>query len=102
MTTWPTGTYSLLKPVSGCPAGFKEGSITIHGVRTGFLESFVQFGESTPPITAGVLPDGTYDPYTRFRFCCRSDGYSDVPIRLPNTDPFVLFKYQGECQQVEG
>ena len=25
--TWPLGSYTLLKPTSGCPSGFSEGSV---------------------------------------------------------------------------
>ena len=52
--------------------------------------------------SSGTLPSGTYDRNTQIEFCCKKDGYSHLPIKLPNQDPFYLLRYGDSCQQVEG
>ena len=48
----------------------------------------------------GVLPDGTYDRNTKILYCCRNDGSTNKPLRLPNTSPFYLLKMGMTCQEV--
>ena len=48
----------------------------------------------------GVLPDGVFDKNTKIFFCCRSDGRSNTPIKMPDDTPFVLYRYRGQCQTV--
>lgn len=49
---------------------------------------------------AGVLPDGTYGKNTKVEYCCRKDGASERPIRLPSSAPFYLYKLGDVCQEV--
>ncbi|XP_046556763.1 uncharacterized protein LOC124265986 [Haliotis rubra] len=89
---WGPGRYCILKK-GDCPTGFESGYI-----------KFDNLAETTTT-TSGSVPDGVYDADTQFDFCCRDDGYPIVPLKLPNTKPFILFRHNGEsdaCQEVDG
>ncbi|XP_050388454.1 uncharacterized protein LOC126807724 [Patella vulgata] len=85
---WEPGVYCILRKGGKCPAGFTE--------------SFIQYGETTAPETTGAVPDGVFEQQTRLFFCCRSDGFQDLAVRLPNTVPFALVSHSGTCQIIEG
>ena len=90
---WPAGQYCIFRKGGKCPDGF--------------LENFVQFddeekyGEKNSK--QGSLPDGTYDSNTRYEVCCRDDGFTDVPIELPSSEPFALLRMYSAhlCQEVK-
>ncbi|ESO84537.1 hypothetical protein LOTGIDRAFT_236211 [Lottia gigantea] len=81
-TTWPKGTYSILKPASSCPDGFKEGKVTIHGTRTGRSRLF-------------HLGAGYWGTNIDMDICTRDeDNGSDV-----NWEPgdYCIFRKGGTC-----
>ena len=94
---WPEGKYCIARKSQFCPGPpdyFKEGSISWNDYKTIFRGSKNDIW--------GNLPDGTYDKNTEIFYCCRSDGRPNDPIILPLADPFVLYRYGGLCQQVQG
>ncbi|XP_048244770.1 uncharacterized protein LOC124121271 [Haliotis rufescens] len=89
---WGPGRYCILKK-GDCPTGFESGYVKYDNLA------------GTATNASGSLPDGVYDADTRFDFCCRDDGFPIVPLKLPNTEPFILFLHNGEaetCQEVDG
>ncbi|XP_048242800.1 uncharacterized protein LOC124119955 [Haliotis rufescens] len=89
---WGPGRYCIHKK-GDCPTGFESGYVKYDNLA------------GTTTTTSGSLPDGVYDADTRLDFCCRDDGYPIVPLKLPNTKPFILFRHKGEadsCQEVDG
>ncbi|XP_071078434.1 uncharacterized protein [Haliotis cracherodii] len=89
---WGPGRYCILKK-GDCPTGFESGYVKYDNLA------------GTTTTTSGSLPDGVYDADTRLDFCCRDDGFPIVPLKLPNTKPFILFRHKGEsdsCQEVDG
>ncbi|XP_060065918.1 uncharacterized protein LOC132546227 [Ylistrum balloti] len=68
---WPAGDYCII--AVKCPPDFYPGHIGLH-------------------------EEGDY--IYHFYFCCRNDGLSSAPIKLPTTMPFYLYRFWGECQQV--
>ncbi|CAH1789708.1 unnamed protein product [Owenia fusiformis] len=90
---WPAGSYCIFKK-SSCPSGFTEGSKTI---ADDDIDNNNAYG--------GVLPDGTYNSITKYKFCCREDPFDsreDWPIVLPNRSPIYLFKKESKCQAIKG
>ncbi|XP_067669831.1 uncharacterized protein [Haliotis asinina] len=89
---WGPGRYCILKK-GDCPTGFESGYIKFDNLA------------GTTTTTSGAVPDGVYDADTQFDFCCRDDGFHEVPLKLPNTKPFILFRHDknsGSCQEVDG
>ena len=87
---WPKGSYCIAKKGS-CPTGFRAGSI--------YWDDENSHNENK---RWGTLPDGRYDRNTLVEYCCRSDGNPQSPIALPTHKPFILYRYGGRCQKVEG
>ena len=82
---WPVGAYCINRVGSKCPADFQSGYIDLDEEDTEFeIEGNVH----------GALPDMLY-------FCCRVDGSPDIPITLPSSRPFYLYRFGGKCQQVK-
>ncbi|XP_033742436.1 uncharacterized protein LOC117328927 [Pecten maximus] len=73
---WPAGDYCFLS--TECPSDFQTGYI--------FLDE----------------EDDIYDLDFNMSFCCRNNGLSSVPIQLPTANPFYLFRFVGDCQEVIG
>lgn len=88
---WPTGSYCIGRRDEECPDGFNEGFIKWDDKNINNRNQ--HYGE---------LPDGEYGRNTKVFYCCRSDGPSTKPVKLPTDMPFVLYRYGGKCQQVEG
>ncbi|XP_067668411.1 uncharacterized protein [Haliotis asinina] len=89
---WGPGRYCILKK-GDCPTGFESGYVKFDNLA------------GTTTTTSGAVPDGVYDADTQFDFCCRDEGYPKVPLKLPNTKPFILFRHNGKsdsCQKVDG
>ncbi|XP_062589227.1 uncharacterized protein LOC134250885 isoform X2 [Saccostrea cucullata] len=89
---WPKGQYCIYSFSSICPQGFSNGSLTISGY---------QF---TKQDIGGVIPGETGSNMSlMLQFCCREDGDTQAPIKLPSDFPFVLFQSSSanSCQEVE-
>ncbi|RUS80320.1 hypothetical protein EGW08_011921 [Elysia chlorotica] len=81
---WPPGAYCMNRVTSKCPAGFQSGYMDIDE------EDINYSGQSH-----GTLPEMLF-------FCCRRDGDPNVPVALPNSRPFYLYRFGGQCQEVVG
>ena len=91
-SAWPRGHYCIARYGGSCPSGFFTGSKYWDDEDdSGSLNS-----KQDP------IPDGNYDSNTRIQYCCRSDGSASVGIELPTSQPFVLYRYGGTCQTVNG
>ena len=89
--TWPKGTYCIGKK-GACPRPFANGSITWDEQKSGGLSTWT-----------GALQDGQFSAIkTRLEYCCRDDGPANEPVDLPRSQPFYLYRYGGQCQQVAG
>ncbi|XP_048743296.1 uncharacterized protein LOC125656753 isoform X2 [Ostrea edulis] len=115
---WPRGTYTLVKPRTGCPRGWHEGwrhqdnedsnnknyLIPRHHF-AGFREGKVLWDDEDKRNSnryGGTLPRGTYSQDTRIYYCCRNDGSFRKRIRLPTKTPFYLLRFRAPCQRVQG
>ncbi|XP_072014749.1 uncharacterized protein [Amphiura filiformis] len=78
--SWPTGQYYML-----------GGAVYWDDENDNNMNSY-----------SGELPDGIYDTNTRIEFCCQTSGHTSNPIYLPTDTSFFLFKFNNECQQVDG
>ncbi|XP_045197025.2 uncharacterized protein LOC123551856 isoform X2 [Mercenaria mercenaria] len=87
---WPAGSYCIYRKGGSCPTGFESGYIQMDDAPTSRVNT-----------TEGELPDGVYGNNTRWEFCCRRDGFTKTPIKLPTKHPFILFM-KSSCQVVEG
>ncbi|GFN94188.1 Apextrin-like protein 2 [Plakobranchus ocellatus] len=89
--TWPKGSYCINK-LGECPVLFEQGSI-----------KWDDENKKGPSIIGGDVPDGVYsETSSTLYYCCRKDGLVDEPIDLPRSEPFYLYRYGGQCQQVAG
>lgn len=88
---WPSGRYCIARYGGSCPSGFSNGKIVWDDEDDNNVNS-----------RQGSIPDGEYDTNTRIHYCCRSDGSTSVGMRLPTSQPFILYRYGGTCQQVRG
>jgi hypothetical protein len=89
---WRKGSYCINKK-GNCPDRFDEGFI-----------KWTEEERNSNRTCNGSLPDGIFNGtgITTISYCCRQDGSEDVPIYLPNSNPFYLYRYGGKCQQVHG
>ncbi|KAJ8023274.1 hypothetical protein HOLleu_35640 [Holothuria leucospilota] len=87
---FPSGRYCVYKK-GPCPDGLEEGSIHWDDENT-----------LNQNKNRGVLPDGNYSDDTTISFCCRTDGYTALPIHLPTDKPFILLSNALRCQAVHG
>ena len=88
--SWPQGSFCVHKQIhKSCPAGFTDGYV---GFDT----------EDTSPVgeARNNVVDTVYDPYVFF--CCQDSGSAGDPIQLPTSSPFLLYRYGGVCQAVQG
>ena len=92
---WPEGSYCIARKGRFCPPHFKEGSITWNDKKSFLRRKSLnrQWGE---------LPDGEYDKNTKMYFCCRNDASASDPMMFPISEPFVLYRYGGTCQKING
>ena len=88
---WPKGTYCIARYGGECPNDFTPG-----------FRRWDDEDKRNGNRKLGTLPDGKYDRNTEIRFCCRSDGHASNPAHLPTQHPFILYKYQRQCQKVTG
>ena len=89
--SWPQGKYCIARYGPRCPSGFFDGSI-----------HWDDEDRHNDNALQNPIPDGRYDINTQIQYCCRSDGNHDDPMRLPPTQPFALYRYDGRCQRVHG
>lgn len=105
---WPEGSYCIARKGDSCPpitphfgedpsprSSFKDGNITWNDRKS-------RIRRKSDNKKWGILPDGVYDKNTMVNFCCRNDGSSSSPMMLPIGKPFVLYRYGGSCQAVNG
>ena len=105
---WPEGSYCIARREGSCPpmtpsfggnpaprSSFQQGNITWDDKKSCILRN-------NNNKKWGRLPDGKFDKNTVIDFCCRSDGRSSTPMMLPINQPFVLYRYGGRCQAVNG
>ena len=89
---WPQGSFCINRIVhQPCPTGFSEGT--------------VQFdAEDDDPTNEGRnnVVDDYGGAHIRLSFCCQDSGSASVPIQLPTSSPFLLYRYGGACQAVQG
>ena len=89
---WPKGSYCIGQRDKVCPDGFSDG--------------FIKWDDKdfrNKNKRKGELPEGKYDKNTLINFCCRSDYRSPRnPILMPTEVPFVLYRYNEQCQEVKG
>ncbi|XP_076466669.1 uncharacterized protein LOC143297940 isoform X2 [Babylonia areolata] len=85
---WPPGQYCLYRVGGSCPEDFQYTSITLETVPNGNSGNFsgMDLGEN----------------YIVQHFCCRGDGLHELPVELPNTQPYVLLSQSWQCPQVDG
>ena len=86
---WPSGSYCIARKADHCPSGFGDG--------------FIKWDDKdifNKNYRFGTLPDGKFDKNTKIFFCCRSDGKASKPIQMPLDEPFVFYRYNGQCQAV--
>lgn len=79
--------------------------VCVFADHTGFADGTIQFDDvgSSAPEDTSSLPDGTFGEDTMYSYCCRNDGFTRDPMRLPNDKPFVLFRHKvSRCQSVAG
>ena len=89
--SWPQGSFCVYKiNYQPCPPNFNEGSVLLSSET---WKAYSGQGRNN-------VADGPFNP--TIGFCCQSTVNPDVPIQLPTNSPFLLFRYGGECQAVEG
>ena len=90
-SAWPRGYYCIARYGDSCPYGFSTGH-----------KYWDDEDSSNANSKQDPLPDGYYDSNTIIQYCCRSDGSTSVGIELPTSQPFILYRYGGTCQTVNG
>ena len=88
--SWPQGSFCVNKQIhKSCPAGFTDG----------YVDFDTEDGNAVAEARNNVA-DTLHDPY--FFFCCQDSGSASDPIQLPTSSPFLLYRYGGVCQAVQG
>ncbi|GFR67813.1 apextrin [Elysia marginata] len=89
--SWPQGSFCVHKLVGqSCPVGFSEGYVRFDSEDSYFS------GGGRSNVATGVHGH----PY--LYFCCQNTASANAPIQLPTHSPFVLYRYGGVCQAVQG
>ena len=88
---WPRGKYCISRYGGSCPDGFFGGSIY-----------WDDEDDNNANRYQSPIPDGDYGSNTRIQYCCRSDAGHSEQMLLPPTEAFILYRYEGACQQVMG
>ena len=87
---WPRGSFCVNKQIHKyCPAGFTDGSVY-----------FDTQDKDAVAEARNNVADYVHDP--RLYFCCQDPGSAGDPIQLPTSSPFLLYRYGGVCQAVQG
>ena len=89
-SSWPQGVFCIHgvqhKP---CPFGFDYGRAYLD------TENSDPSGEARNNVASGPNNIHLY-------FCCQNSSSAREPIQLPTSSPFLLYRYGGECQSVQG
>ena len=89
--SWPQGSFCVHKLWHKlCPEGFTPGYVPID------TQNIDPAGEGRTNVADRV----GYDP--TLQFCCQHTGSTSIPIILPRKKPFLLYRYGGTCQAVQG
>ncbi|GFR60747.1 apextrin-like protein 1 [Elysia marginata] len=84
---WPQGSFCVHKLLDqSCPAGFTDGHVYFDTEDT---------DDSTEVRTNAAAG-------TKLYFCCQNATSAYVPIQLPTHSPFLLYRFGGVCQAVQG
>lgn len=87
---WPQGSFCIHRLTNRpCPSGFSSGFTIVNTEDTQFI------GDGRTKVAHGVD-----DPW--LLFCCQNSTDASDPIQLPTSSPFILYRYGGVCQQVQG
>ena len=90
--SWPAGSFCINRLVSHrCPAGFSDGRADVHG------ENTENQGYGRNSVMSRARREVNY-----FYFCCQDRGPVQTPISLPTASKFLLYRYGGKCQAVQG
>ena len=105
-SSWPNGTYCILKASDNCPEGFYSNKYDAL-----FWNRIDNKGGCTPPVTTSFYKvlhywrpgKYFYVPYASesYALCCRSDGDLTKPVSLPNQHSFVLLANTNESSNVD-
>ena len=88
--SWPRGSFCVNKQMHKyCPAGFTDGSVYFD----------TQDNDAVAEARNNVA-DTVHNP--NLYFCCQNSESPTVPIQLPTSSPFLLYRYGGVCQAVQG
>ena len=88
--SWPEGSYCIHKlQHKDCPLGFDIGMVAIDTEDTNATGD----GRSN-------VADTVRNPW--IWFCCKNSGPASTPTKLPTGSPFLLYRYGGECQAIQG
>ena len=88
---WPRGSFCINHIIhQECPRGFSPGFV---GLDTDDYDAASE--------TRTNVADGS-SSHVYLHFCCQNTGSLTVPIKLPTSSPFLLYRYRGECQPVQG
>ena len=88
--SWPRGSFCVIKLFyKPCPTGFSSGHVSIETENSDF---------------SGAGRNNVVDTleYPIIQFCCQNSSPAEVPIQLPTDSPFLLYRYGGVCQKVQG
>ena len=89
-SSWPQGSFCIHKLIhQSCPTGFDEGYVYVDA------EDTDNAGEARNNVALNPS-----DP--RFHFCCQNSGSASNSIQLPTGSAFLLYRFGGECQSVQG
>ncbi|GFR78726.1 apextrin [Elysia marginata] len=87
---WPQGSFCINKMIrKSCPTGFRDGRVQFDTEDT---------DHSSQSSTNVALIVGTPFLY----FCCQNSTSANIPIQLPTHSSFLLYRYGGACQAVQG
>ena len=89
--SWPQGSFCVHKQIhKSCPAGFTKGYVKFDS----------KDGSAAVAEARNNVADELHNP--QLYFCCQDSGPASVPIQLPTSSPFLLYRHGGVCQAVQG
>ena len=89
--SWPQGSFCVHKQIhKSCPAGFTDGYVKLDS----------KDGSAAVAEARNNVANYAHNP--NLTFCCQNSGSASVPIQLPTSSPFLLYRYGGVCQGVRG
>ena len=89
-SSWPKGSFCIHKLIHQCcPADFEESYVKADAEDTNHA------GEARNNVAI-------YSHGPNFYFCCQNSGSASDPIQLLTGSAFLLYRFGGECQSVQG